>query len=231
MKGKVILKYVDEELRTDESFRCKRDKEHHLSDTPLLKLNIGLVTCFPIDYMHNVCLRVTRKLLTCRMNGDLYVRLSRGEINTISEKMVALKKYFPQEINRKPRPLSEIARFKATEFRSFLLYLGPVVLAETLNVSFYEHFLLFHFSIVILCSDKHISNHGCELVSKMLKTFVNHCEHLYSPEFMVYNVHSLIHLPTDVEKYGQLYNFSAFPFENFLGQLSRLVKSPKEPLV
>jgi len=149
MKGKVILKYVDEELRTDESFRCKRDEEHHLSDTPLLKLNIGLVTCFPIDYMHNVCLGVTRKLLTCWMNGDLYVRLSSGEINTISEKMVALKKYFPQEINRKPRPLSEIARFKATEFRSFLLYLRPVVLAETLNVSFYEHFLFFHFSIVI----------------------------------------------------------------------------------
>ncbi|EFN71277.1 hypothetical protein EAG_00102, partial [Camponotus floridanus] len=45
------------------------------------------------------------------------------------------------------------------------------------------------------------------------------------------NVHSLIHLPTDVKKYGQLDNFSAFPFENFLGQLSRLVKSPKEPLV
>lgn len=98
------------------------------------------------------------------------MRLSSREINTISEKMVALKDYFPREINRKPRPLSEIARFKAIEFRSFLLYLGPVVLAETLNVAFYEHFLLLHFSIVVLCSDKHISNHGCELVSKMLKT-------------------------------------------------------------
>lgn len=119
--------------------------------------------------------------------------------------MVALEMYFPQEINRKSRPLSKIARFKAIEFRSFiLLYLGPVVLAETLNVSFYEHFLFFHFSIVILCSDKHISNHGCELVFKMQKTFVKHCEHLYSPEFMVYNVHFRIHLPIDVEKYGQL---------------------------
>lgn len=85
------------------------------------------------------------------MSVDLYVRvrLSSREINTISEKMVALKKYFPQEINRKPRPLSEIARFKATEFRSFLLYLEPVVLAETLNVSFYEHFLLFLYSYFV----------------------------------------------------------------------------------
>ncbi|KAL4710986.1 hypothetical protein ACJJTC_017951 [Scirpophaga incertulas] len=49
-------------------------------------------------------------------------------------------------------------------------------------------------------------------------------------EFLVYNVHVLIHLQDDVNLLGQLDNFSAFPFENYLGQLKRLVKSPVNSL-
>lgn len=65
----------------------------------------------------------------------------------------------------------------------------------------------------------------------LLKTFVQHSEYLYSSEFLIYNVHCLIHLPEDVLKYGTLDNFSAFPFENFLGHLSRLIKSTKQLLI
>lgn len=34
---------------------------------------------------------------------------------------------------------------------------------------------------------------------------------------MVYNVHSLIHLTADVDRFGPLDAFSAFKYENFLG--------------
>lgn len=34
----------------------------------------------------------------------------------------------------------------------------------------------------------------------------------------------------DALRYGLLDSFSAFPFENFLNQLKRLVKSPTKPL-
>lgn len=59
LRGKVILKDVNVEnkrirIRMNESFRCKQDEKHHLNNTSLLKLNIGLVTCFPIDCMHSV---------------------------------------------------------------------------------------------------------------------------------------------------------------------------------
>ncbi|KAB0790391.1 hypothetical protein PPYR_15239, partial [Photinus pyralis] len=144
--------------------------------------------------------------------------------------MVALKHYIPQEINRKPRPLSELARFKATEFRSFLLYIGPIVLPQVVDIAIYEHFLLLHAAIVILCSRKHIVQFGCDSAFQLLKTFVQHSEHLYGAEFQIFNVHNLIHLPADVAMYGPLDCFSAFPLENFLGQLKRLIKSPKEPL-
>ena len=41
---------------------------------------------------------------------------------------------------------------------------------------------------------------------------------------LVYNVHGLSHIAADVKTFGPLDSFSSFPFENFLGQLKRLVR-------
>ena len=39
-----------------------------------------------------------------------------------------LSRSFPQEINRNGRSINDFCRWKATEFRSFLLYSGPITL-------------------------------------------------------------------------------------------------------
>jgi hypothetical protein len=51
-------------LRSDESFLQRRDPDHHREGkSPLETLGIGLVSQFPLDYMHLVILGVMRKLL------------------------------------------------------------------------------------------------------------------------------------------------------------------------
>ena len=55
--------------RTDESFRIKADEDHHLECSPLLETNISMVSCFPHDYMHLVCLGVVRRLLDLWMGS------------------------------------------------------------------------------------------------------------------------------------------------------------------
>ena len=47
---------------------------------------------------------------------------------------------------------------------------------------------------------------------------------------IVYNVHGLVHLAGDVTIYGNLDNFSAFPFENTLKSLKKLVRKPSHVL-
>ena len=56
-----------------------------------------------------------------------------------------------------------------------------------------------------------------------MKLFVGHSPKLYSQEFVVYNVHCLLHLVKDAEMYGPLDRFSSFPFESYLYQLKRLL--------
>ncbi|XP_076854934.1 uncharacterized protein LOC143509924 isoform X4 [Brachyhypopomus gauderio] len=118
--------------RTDESFRVNADEDHHLHQSPLLETDIGMVSCFPHDYMHLVCLGVVRKCLDLWMGstGPLRCRLSTRESDAVSERLMALRSFVPVEFARKPRRLSERLRWKATELRQSLLYTGPVVLRD-----------------------------------------------------------------------------------------------------
>ena len=58
----------------------------------------------------------------------------------------------------------------------------------------------------------------------LLKYFVEKASFLYGAEFIVYNVHCLIHLADEVRNFGSLVSCSGFPFENYLQKLKRLVR-------
>ncbi|PIK35042.1 hypothetical protein BSL78_28128 [Apostichopus japonicus] len=55
--------FPEADHRTDQSFRNMLDENHHLGETPLSQLSLGMVSNFPLDYMHLVCLGVTRRLV------------------------------------------------------------------------------------------------------------------------------------------------------------------------
>ena len=53
----------------------------------------------------------------------------------------------------------------------------------------------------------------------------------FGVNFVSYNVHGILHLTDDVKKYKcTLDKLSAFPFENFLGKLKRMVRSYSNPV-
>jgi len=216
--------------RTNTSFRLQTDENYHLGTSPLTKLPIDFIKCFPIDYSHNVCLGIMRKLLNTWISGQpLSVKLSGHFFKQISKHLQQLRIYIPFEIHRKLRGLEDLPRWKGTEFRTFLLYVGPIVLKDNIDIAAYEHFLLFHVGISILVSDKHISEFSLKYVKKIL-TFIQHSENIYGRQFLIYNVHLLSHLTDDVDIFGPLDEFSTFPFENYLGKLKTYVKSPTNPL-
>lgn len=71
VQNRVCFPEMGTKLRTDESFANRQQKEHHNSDSPLEQIKIKMVSQFPLDYLHLVCLGVTKKLLDLWMNGPL----------------------------------------------------------------------------------------------------------------------------------------------------------------
>ena len=72
--GRVVYPEVKNvALRTDASFRDQVNQEHHNCISPFGNLPIDMVRQFPIDYMHQLCLGVMRKLVLLWMRGNLAV--------------------------------------------------------------------------------------------------------------------------------------------------------------
>ena len=232
-EGRVTYQEVDNlVLRTNESFRNKAQEEHHKGTTLFCDMkHLDMVTKFPVDYMHQVCLGVMRTLLLTWIRGSRQVKWSAGQVAEVSLKLTALQRFIPSTFARKPRSLDEIDRWKATEFRQFLLYTGKIVLKDILRPSFYEHFMALNVAMCILVSPKLTQEHLQYAQNRLLHFVDNsHRPTLYGARFLVYNVHAMLHIADDVQEYGSLDNFSAFPFENFNHKLKKMVRSGKQPL-
>jgi hypothetical protein len=206
---------------------------HQLGPSPLSGVAHNCIDICALDYMHLVCLGVVRRMINFWKNGDRLVKLGSRQLLEISEKLVAMRSFIPSDFARRPRSLLELDRWKATEFRQFVLYTGPVVLKSVLPPLLYKHFLCLSISVSILLTQNDEKRvHHLNYASSLLRHFVAHCEQLYGEAFVVYNVHSLLHLVDDVKYFDtSLDSLSAFPYENFLQTLKRLIRSASNPIV
>jgi hypothetical protein len=84
---------------------------------------------------------------------------------------------------------------------------------------------IFHTAIYILSSDCSNKPKWVEFAQDCLDKFVSLVPTMYYPELMVYNMHSLLHVSTNVLVHGSLDSYSAFEFENFMQTLKRLLRS------
>jgi hypothetical protein len=154
--GKMCYPDLFAPLRTDASFNSMLYEEHHYGPTPLAQLPIGLVSQVPLDYMHLVCLGIVKKLIklwrTCSHKES---RMSPITYETVSDAHKSLCKFIPKEFARSPHALSDHPRWKATEFRTFLLYTGPVALSGNVSDEYFSNF----FDVVLW------NSHSCEPIS------------------------------------------------------------------
>lgn len=139
-----------------------------------------------------------------------------------------LKSNITRKFARVPRGLNEVLRWKATEFRTFILYTGPVVLKSIISPECYEHFLCLHVSMTVLLSPSH--GYLLNFIDKLLTYYVKKFGEIYGEEFLSHNLHALVHLCDDYNKFGPLDNCSCFMFENFMQFLKKMVRSKARPL-
>lgn len=229
--GRVYFTEKNAKKRTNEEFRLHTDYTYHLGISPLERLpNIDLVKCISLDYMHLICLGVMRKLLYLWLRQNHNKRrkwhLSLNQIKHISNVLEDIR--VPSEFSRKPRSLTFIKQWKATEYRQFLFYTRLIVLRNELREDLYQHFVTLHVAVRILAS-KDLHEH-LNYAQVLLEHFVDSFAILYKSYLVSHNVHGLLHITEDVKHFGSIDNFSAFRFESFLYILKKLIRKSEKPL-
>ena len=158
------------------------------------------------------------------LKGPLKFRLGANQKDLLSSLLVSMRDYISSDFNRRPRALDEVEYFKATEYRTFLLYTGCIALKGVLQRECYRNFLLLCVGIRLLLvpMEQNVNN-----AEQLLQQFVEQFGCLYGPHNLVYNIHCLTHLAANVRHHGSLEEFSAFPFENFLYTVKKLIRGTK----
>ena len=137
-----------------------------------------MVSGFVLDYMHLVCLGVVRKIVFLWVSGPLKTRLSSNIVGNISEALISLAPRLSKNFCRKPRSLTEVKMWKATEFCQFLLYTGPIVLFKKLSLEMYQNFMMLSTSIrLLLTSEKGSFSFTC--IQQALEMFVKNFALIY----------------------------------------------------
>lgn len=182
--------------------------------------------------MHLVCLGVVKRLLTYLKHGPRECKLSHQQFSLLSQKLGALNSKMPRDFTRQPRSMYDMDKWKATEYRQFVLYTGPLVLRSVVSEKLYSHFLCLTVALSILLESNDVTRNAyLDYAKELMIHFVKSGKHLYGETFTSYNVHSLIHLTEDVQHFNtSLNDICAFQFENHLHKLKKSVRKAQNPI-
>lgn len=210
-------------LRTDESFFYREDSMHHRPEflerhSLLEQTGIGHVSQFVIDPMHLIDLGISKKLSVAIV--DKVMNLDLKEMN---ERFLSFRPYVPSELERKPRTLKQVKKFKANEFKQMTSYTLPVLIKDFVEPQIYQAVLQLHVGIRLL-QDPQNYLHNLGAAQALLDVFVQEYPDVFGVENFTFNTHCLIHVPKVVERFGSLYSFSAYRHENHQRILNRLLR-------
>lgn len=216
--------------RTDQTFLSRLHPNHHHKEflstkTALEEIGIQMVSQMPLDPMHLCDLGVTKKCIQLLIDKTVS-NVKVQEISRLLEEVI--KPNTPIEFERTCRSLDEIALWKATEFRQYLLYSSIVLLKDTVDGNVYYHWLLLFCGMRLLSSTWSVQN--SVTANRLFEEFVKHYPAIYGFLNVVYNVHGLLHLAEDVQRYGSLDSYSCYKFENFIQILKKPIKKPGQVL-
>lgn len=228
--------FQNSNLRNDADFRNFAYRGHNKGvPTLLLVKSIDFIYDFFLDSLH-----LCDEGATKRFCGKLFgkgkrtskIQLKRAQITQLEEKMLELKSFVSTDFQRPLVLVKYFSQWKACTFRDFVLYFGPLLLKSFMPDSLYQYFLKYCVALRILRSRRFcVDREKVELAQNLINEFVNDYDKIIGFKDTVYCVHSLIHLPQDVQRTKlPLDELSTYPFENSYRYLRGHVKSSTTPV-
>jgi len=142
-------------------------------------------------------------------------------VSHIDHKLVSVSP--PHEFRRSPRSIASTRNFwKASEYRAWLLFYALPIAGPYLPAEYAHHFSLLVYALHILLGSN-IDENDLNTADQLLHCFYIHMPELYSELSCTLNMHNLIHLVPLVRRWGPLWAYSCFGFENINGHLKKNV--------
>lgn len=128
----------------------------------------------------------------------------------------------PSSISRTSREIKYVKKWKASEWRMFLIFYGLLCFDGLLPQKYFVHFALLSKSFFLLLQ-KSIPLTNLDVVNQLLRQFVFLNQQHYGLASMLYNVHLLLHVVAGVRDWGPVWGANTFIFEGenrHLGQMN-----------
>lgn len=217
-------------VRTDQDFRNRTCSSHHKAKSPLEDLPIDMIKDIIVaEELHLIHLGYMKRCLFGWRDGtfkNYKGKWTASEISSISQYLWACK--MPRELHRTVRGLDYLSNWKGLEFRTFFHYISIAVLKNYLEYELYEHFLLI-FCAITICSSN-VYSHLLDTAKDMIICFVEMYISIYGIGSITSNIHNLAHVVEEVNRFGILSSMNAYPFENKLYHIKRLLRHGKYPM-
>ncbi|XP_057321193.1 uncharacterized protein LOC130664985 isoform X1 [Microplitis mediator] len=222
--------------RTDESIkRCMilaaqneygRDVMGVRGPSPLMNLKyFNIADGMSPDYMHAILLGVIKQhteILLSSFGKDYYIG-NPNQLEVISTKLQDFK--HPTCITRSPRSITERDMWKASEWRSWLLFYCLLCLKGILPQKYLEHLALLVEAVCILLLEI-IEYNDLEIAGSLIVRYVALYQEYFGKQVMTYNIHLLLHMKRCVLNLGPLQFHNTFIFENENHFVLKMQKSP-----
>lgn len=185
-------------------------------------LDVPLPHAIVIDAMHTVFLCHGKKILV-----RLQYLISKENMIKLSKKLVSIR--YIHDILRRPRSFLNVQKWKASEVRVFILYIGLPALVESLSDDDAGDLAMYVVILRFLHDHWNQSEHVKSIVSNLLTIYMKNIIrkidlNIHPPKFATISTHTHLHLPAQCTKFGRLEWLSNFVFEGFLGYLKGFVK-------
>lgn len=135
----------------------------------------------------------------------------------------------PTYVRRKPRPISEIANFKASELLNCLWFYIRYALPGLLPTRVVKHFEKLSTATYTLCSESMTKSEVINACDTLIE-FANDFENIYGPGAITMDIHLLRHYKQMILTCGPIWSYCLFGFENNIGHIKNYVRGTTDVL-
>ncbi|XP_019697442.2 uncharacterized protein LOC109503949 isoform X1 [Harpegnathos saltator] len=227
--------YQDARRAYEKKDEPRTDKRHYKGvKGPSILMNLlyfDLISGFVVDYMHAILLGVVKSHMEYLFNSTknkCWVNMTdnialKDLTDTIDSRLLSIQP--PTGISRSPRSIEHCSKWKASEWRSWLLFYCIPCLQDLLKDKYLIHLAMLSRATYILLQHS-ISRIEIEEAHNLFLQYCYYFQKYFEPKHTIYNLHLLTHVCKCVINWGPLWTHNAFCYEGQNRHLLQLYQSP-----